>query len=210
MVQVEQKPTADHALAAKTIRLPLGQPGISASPYLALIDLIQKWPRADQAREVLMVTSGIDPDYGPGPSNPYLDRAIETAQREGVVVHSIYFSTAGHFGHSLWQINWGQNYLLQLSEETGGEFFWLGTSKPSVLRSLPERDERAFSQPARPHVLGSREPRLQAGKIQNRSSTRYVGGAFEGLRTGQQVTWSLEDPLIFREPQRLGPGRYRP
>jgi hypothetical protein len=129
-VQVEQKPTADHALAAKTIRLPLGQPGISASPYLALIDLIHKWPSADQAREVLMITSGIDPDYGPGPSNPYLDRAIEAAQREGVIVHSIYSSSAGHFGHSLWQINWGQNYLSRLAEETGGEFFWLGTSNP--------------------------------------------------------------------------------
>src|SRR5258708_9139744 len=97
-VQVEQKPTGDHALAAKTIRLPLGQPEISASPYLALIDLIQKWPSADQAREVLMITSGIDPDYGPGPSNPYLDRAIHAAQRAGVVVHSIYFSSAGHLG----------------------------------------------------------------------------------------------------------------
>ena len=129
-VQVEQKPTADHALAAKAIRLPLGQPGISASPYLALTDLIQKWPRAEQVREVLMITSGVDPDYGPGPSNPYLDRAIEVAQREGVVVHSIYFSSAGHFGHSLWQINWGQNYLSQLAEETGGELFWLGTSNP--------------------------------------------------------------------------------
>jgi len=129
-VQVEQKPTADHALAAKKIRLPLGQPGISASPYLALTDLIQKWPSADQAREVLMITSGIDPDYGPGPSNPYLDRAINAAQRAGVVVHSVYFSSAGHFGHSLWQINWGQNFLSQLAEETGGEFFWMGTSNP--------------------------------------------------------------------------------
>src|SRR6266853_6239830 len=129
-VQVQQKPTADHALAAKAIRLRLGQPGISASPYLALTDLIQKWPRADQVREVLMITSGVDPDYGPGPSNPYLDRAIAVAQREGVVVHSIYFSSAGHLGHSLWQINWGQNYLSQLAEETGGELFWLGTSNP--------------------------------------------------------------------------------
>jgi hypothetical protein len=129
-VQVEQRLTADHAVAAKAIRLPLGQPGISASPYLALIDLIQKWPSAGQAREVLMITSGVDPDYGAGPSNPYLDRAIEAAQRAGVVVHSIYFGSAGHFGHSLWRINWGQNYLSQLTEETGGEFYWLGTSNP--------------------------------------------------------------------------------
>jgi hypothetical protein len=146
-VQVEQKPTADHALTAKAIRLPLGQPGISASPYLALIDLIQKWPSADQAREVLMITSGIDPDYGPGPSNPYLDRAIEAAQREGVVVNSIYYSGAGHFGHSLWQINWGQNYLSQLAEETGGEFFGLGTSKPvSFAPYLNELNEHFLGQ----------------------------------------------------------------
>jgi hypothetical protein len=149
-VQVEQKPTADHALAAKTIRLPLGQPGISASPYLALIDLIQKWPSGDQAREVLMITSGIDPEYGPGPSNPYLDRAIEAAQRAGVVVHSIYFSGAGHFGHSLWQINWGQNYLSQLAEETGGELFWLGTPNPvSFAPYLNELNEHFRGQ----HVL---------------------------------------------------------
>ena len=149
-VQVEQKPTADHALAAKTIRIPLGQPGVSASPYLALIDLIQKWPSADQAREVLMITSGIDPDNGPGPSNPYLDRAIEAAQRAGVVVHSIYFSSGGHFGHSLWQINWGQNYLSQLAEETGGEFFWLGTSNPvSFAPYLNELNQRFLGQ----HIL---------------------------------------------------------
>ena len=149
-VQVEQKPTADHALAAKKIRLPLGQPGISASPYLALIDLIQKWPTADQAREVLMITSGVDPDNGPGPSNPYLDRAIEAAQRAGVVVHSIYFSSSGHFGHSLWQINWGQNYLSQLAEETGGELFWLGTSNPvSLAPYLNELNQRFREQ----HIL---------------------------------------------------------
>jgi hypothetical protein len=142
-VQVVQKPTADHALAAKAIRLPLGQPGISASPYLALTDFIQKWPKAGQVREVLMITSGVDPDNGPGPSNPYLDHTVELAQREGVLVHSIYFSSAGHFGHSLWQINWGQNYLSQLAEETGGEFFWTGTSNPvSLAPYLNELNQR--------------------------------------------------------------------
>ena len=129
-VEALQRPTADHALAAKAIRLPLGQPGASASPYLALIDLIEKWPAGQQAREVVMVSSGIDPDNGPGPINPYLDRAIALAQRAGVVVHSIYFGGAGHFGHSYWQINWGQNFLAQLAEDTGGEFFWQGASNP--------------------------------------------------------------------------------
>ena len=144
-VEALQKPTPDHALAAKVIRLPLGQPGASASPYLALIDLIQKWPAGEQAREVLMVTSGIDPDNGPGPINPYLDRAILMAQRAGVVVHSIYFQSAGHFGHSLWQINWGQNFLAQLAEETGGEFFWQGSSNPVSFDPYFKELSRHFS-----------------------------------------------------------------
>lgn len=146
-VDVLQKPTSDHALAAKAIRLPLGVPGISASPYLALVDMLKKWPASDQAREVVMVTSGIDPDYGGGPSNPYLDQAIHAAQRSGVIVHSIYFGSAGHFGHSLWQINWGQNYLSQLADETGGEFFWLGSSNPvSFSPYLKTLDQRFASQ----------------------------------------------------------------
>jgi hypothetical protein len=122
--------TSDHSLAAKALRLPVGTPGISASPYMSLEELIHKWPVTDHAREVLMITSGIDPFNGPGPSNPYLSRAIDTAQRSAVVVHSIYYGSSGHFGHSYWQINWGQNFLSQVSEETGGEFYWQGNSNP--------------------------------------------------------------------------------
>src|SRR5580693_2721388 len=145
-----QKPTADHAAAAKAIRLPLGEAGASASPYLALIDLVQKWPADEHAREVVMVTSGIDPDNGPGPINPYLERAIAVTQRAGVVVNSIYYNSAGHFGHSYWQINWGQNYLSQLTEDTGGEFFWLGNSNPvSFAPFLRELNQHFSNQ----HVL---------------------------------------------------------
>jgi hypothetical protein len=122
--------TSDHALAAKALRLPTGTPGISASPYQSLEDLIHKWPATDHAREVLMITSGIDPFNGPGPINPYLTSAIDKAQRAAVVVHSIYYGSAGHFGHSFWQINWGQNFLAQMSEETGGEFYWQGNFNP--------------------------------------------------------------------------------
>jgi len=75
--------------------------------------------------------------------NSYLDRAILVAQRAGVVVHSIYFQSAGHFGHSLWQINWGR------------------TSSPS----LPKKQEansfgRAF-QPVSFVPISRAEPALQ-------------------------------------------------
>jgi len=149
-VQVVQELTTDHARAAHALRLPLAMPGISASPYLALVDLIHKWPATTHAREVLMVTSGIDPDYGTGPGNLYLSRAIDTAQRAGVVVHAIYYGSAGHFGHSLWQITWGQNYLSQITDETGGEFFWQGNSNPvSFAPYLTELSQRLKDQ----HVL---------------------------------------------------------
>src|ERR1022692_2032004 len=42
-VQTVQPLTSDHQLAAKAMRLPTGMPGISASPYLALAELIHKW-----------------------------------------------------------------------------------------------------------------------------------------------------------------------
>jgi len=146
-VKVVQKLTSDHTAAVKSLRLPLGLSGISASPYLALTELIKKWPSTSQAREVLMVSSGIDPDYGPGPQDPYLDQAIKTAQRAGVPVNSIYFESAGHLGHSLWQINWGQNNLSQLADETGGEFFWQGNYSPvAFLPYLKELNQHLDNQ----------------------------------------------------------------
>lgn len=142
-VVAAQDLTGDHDRAARALRLPSGLTGIAASPYIALTDLIHKWPAVPQAREVLMISSGIDPYYGAGPGNPYLDRAIGAAQRAGVVVHSIYFGSAGHPGHSYWQINWGQNYLAQLGDQTGGEFYWQGASNPvSFAPFLDELNQR--------------------------------------------------------------------
>jgi hypothetical protein len=129
-VQMVQPLTSDHGLAAQALRLPLGMAGISASPYIALEELIKKWPAGSTPREVLMVTSGIDPDYGSGPDNPYLTAAIDKTQRAGIVVFSIYYSGAGRSGRDYRRLFWGQNYLGQLSDETGGFMYWLGTQNP--------------------------------------------------------------------------------
>src|ERR1700722_10175952 len=145
-VAVVQPLTADHDLAAKTMRLPTGVPACSASPYLAVTELIHKWPATPEAREVLMVSSGIDPDYGSGPDNPYLSGAIDTAQRAGVVVYSIYFPNAGRFGRGYQRINWGQNYLSQLSEETGGEFYWQGEHAPVLLSPYLDNMNRRLNE----------------------------------------------------------------
>jgi len=132
IAQVVQNLTSDHALTAKALRLPFGNPGASASPYFSLGDLIKRWPASDERREVLMITDGIDRYWGSGPDNAYVDTVIEQAQRAGVIVYSIYTPGVGHYGHSYWRTYWGQNYLSQLSDETGGESYYLIGPAPPV------------------------------------------------------------------------------
>jgi hypothetical protein len=135
--------TANHGEVTKALRIPIAQPGIAASPYMGISDLIKKWPAAAARREVLLISSGTDPWSPPDPRNPYLLEAIANAQRAGILVHSIYFAAAGHAGHSYWRINWGQNYLSELGDETGGEAYWQGTGNPPAfdpyLKDLSER-----------------------------------------------------------------------
>jgi hypothetical protein len=95
-----------------------------------VVDLIKRWPEGAVRREMLMVSDGIDRFGGGGPSNPYVDSAIEEAQRAGVIIYSIYTPGVGHYGHSFWRVNWGQNYLSQISDETGGESYYLGFGAP--------------------------------------------------------------------------------
>ncbi|HEY6768181.1 MAG TPA: hypothetical protein VI386_25785 [Candidatus Sulfotelmatobacter sp.] len=131
--RVQQDLTNDHAQAAKALRLPLGEPGINASPYFSLSDLIKRWPASTARREVLMVTDGIDRFYGTGDvQDPYLDTVIDDADRAGISVSAIYNPGSGHFGHSYWQTYWGQIYLSRLAEETGGEAYYIGFTGPPV------------------------------------------------------------------------------
>lgn len=136
--------TKDHARAAKSLRLPMGTGG---SPYLSLSDLIGRWPATTARREVIMVTSGADPLGGPGPMNPYLEAAVGDAQRAGIIVYGIYSPGIGHSAHSFWRLNWGQNDLGQLSDQTGGEAYMLGFDTPvSIMPYLNEIAEHLAHQ----------------------------------------------------------------
>lgn len=131
--KVLQNPTTDHDAAAKALRLPMGIPGINASPYISLSDLIKRWPESSDRREVLMVTDGIDPYYGsPDLNDPYLDAAIDEAVRANIAVFAIYNPGVGHFGHSYWLSYWGQMYLAHLAEDTGGESYYIGFTGSAV------------------------------------------------------------------------------
>jgi hypothetical protein len=126
--------TTDHAQAAQTLRLPISASGTNGSPYFSLSDLIKRWPAHNPAerREVLMITDGIDRYNGLryDPSNPYINATIRDAIRNRVVVYSIYYHNAGFADRTMAGLNSGQNYLTQLCQAVGGDFFFQGFSNP--------------------------------------------------------------------------------
>jgi hypothetical protein len=165
MTQMASGFTADHAAAAKAIRVAMGPGGDDVSPYDSLTDAVKKWPQTDAPRrEIVMISSGIE-GLGGGlvPDNPYVNAGIEAAQKAGVVVYTIYSPSVGHAGHSLWRATWGQNFLAQLSDETGGEFYQIGFGSPvsfePFLKSILEAEQHQFLLTFMAHQQG--KPGLQ-------------------------------------------------
>ena len=134
--------TTNHAAAAANLRLPMGSPGLSASPYFCLSDFVKSWPGGEQdtaaspmapkARFVMMLTNGVDPYNGSvsplNQNSPYVDSAIADAQRAGVPVYSIYYGDAGIRGGAASFS--GQSYLAQVAEATGGRGYYQGLGNP--------------------------------------------------------------------------------
>jgi hypothetical protein len=130
---IAQQPTSDHALAAKALRLPLGMASTNGSPYFSLTDLVKRWPKSDNRREVLMISDGYDPYYGQNDLlDPYLEAAINDVQRAGIVVSTIYNPGVGTYRRSFFSTYFGQVYLAQVADRTGGQAYYIGFSKPAV------------------------------------------------------------------------------
>ena len=157
----DQHFTANHELAASSIRLPEGSPGMSGSPYLCLSDFVKHWPgvgsgsQADdgsslghKARFVLMITNGVDPYNGStsilNQDSPYVKAAVKDSQRAGVAVYSLYFGDAGIRGMSA--NNSGQSYLAQVAEGTGGVSFWQGTGNPVSMAPFLDQFQHAIAE----------------------------------------------------------------
>ncbi len=128
-VRVVQNFTKVHSEAGKALRIPFGSGAAGSSPYLSITDAIKRWPESPARHEILLISDGIDP-LQPGTTDSYLDQAVSQAQQTGTQVSAIYASGSGHFGHSLWRINQGQNNLSRLADETGGEAYFQGFETP--------------------------------------------------------------------------------
>lgn len=180
--------TSDHAQAVKSLRLPLGQAGISGSPYFCLSDLVKHWPGGDSnvRREVIMVTDGVD-RYSSGrfdPENPYVQAATSDAQKAGVIVYSIYFRGAGRFDRGEMVTDGGQNYLTQVSGSTGGKVYLQGFGNPvsfapflsDIQRKLQNQYELSFVSTAKPGLQAIRVKTSQPNTTLEFPSRVPVGG----------------------------------
>ena len=156
--RITQNFTDDHALAAKGVRLPQGRLSSMDSPYLSLISLVKSWPQQKVRREVLMISDGMDPLRSGTPSSSYTtpgrmpsrnttmasmspdaNPASEICQRYGVIVHSIYATGAGRRGRNAWEAQLGQSGIAKIADETGGEYYSLGTSNAVSFKPYLER-----------------------------------------------------------------------
>jgi hypothetical protein len=154
-IQVVQNLTAYHALAVKAIRLPRGTLSSMDSPYLSLISLVKSWPQQKVRREVLMISDGIDRLRGRNSAGPSLgtmptisidaDSASTASQRYGVIVHSIYSPGIGRLGRNGWEAQLGQSGVAKIADETGGEYFALGTQNPVSFQPYLDRLQRVLN-----------------------------------------------------------------
>jgi hypothetical protein len=166
-----QNLTTDRALVAKSLRLPIGASAGYTSPYLALSDLMKKWPATKDRREILMITSGTDPlgggFFNDPFNNPYLDAAAEQAQRGGFIVYSIYAPGSGRLGRGLFRTNLAQTGLDVLAQRTGGATYYLAYGAPvditpylqDVTYNLKHQYELVFL------AKGAKKPVLEPVKV---------------------------------------------
>jgi hypothetical protein len=200
-IQIAQNFTADHAAAAKAIRLPRGNLSSMDSPYLSLISLIKGWPEQKVRREVLMVSDGIDrlrgdrmsrDQYAPttGRMNrntpasmststslttisPDADTASTTAQRYGVIVHGIYATGVGRAGRNAWEAQLGQGGVGKIADESGGEYFSLGTQNLVSFKPYLDRLQRVFDNQY--YLVFGAVPKNKAGLQRVKISTEAAG-----------------------------------
>ncbi len=143
--QIAQNFTTDHALAANALRLPLGNAGAFGSPYLSANNLMNRWPQHTNRRALVLITDGIDRARRTTGGNrglntiPDATTTATIAQRTGTLVYAVYTPGVGHMHRNFWEATNGQNAIARLSDQTGGEAFFLGLQAPVSFRPFLDR-----------------------------------------------------------------------
>ncbi len=195
--------TADRELALKALRLPLGRIEESSSIYLALADLMKRWPADHNRRVVLLISDGIDIFYGIRESTPGLNinlqRAIDAAQKKGAIVDSIFASGSSFYSRNLYLVNNGQSCLARLALETGGRNYQVGSRTPvnftpflkEITDSLAQQFRLTFRAKLGP------KPNFARSATVGRAARDRVAGTGASLRAGCALiltVWGLSSP----------------
>ena len=124
--------TTDLAAAAKSVRLPFTTIDEGSAPFIGLNEALDEFDGLTGRNQVVVITNGLELNRDLSSASPAnnidLDRAIAKAQRIGAPVWGIFANAPGRFGRSTIAIAYGQGSLNRLSDETGGEAFFAGTS----------------------------------------------------------------------------------
>jgi hypothetical protein len=96
-----------------------------------------------------MLTDGVDRYWGGADlDDPYMNDAIHSALKHGVMVYSIYLSGAGEYGRRGQPLLFGQSHLIQVGEETGGYAYFEDLRDPvdiePFLRDLHDRLDHQY------------------------------------------------------------------
>jgi hypothetical protein len=126
---IAQSFTNNHGAAASALWAARSTIGDSTSRYPCLSDLVKDWPggKQDQRHEVIIVTDGIDPYSGWASycaDDPHVQATISDAQKSNVIVYSINSAAAGRRDVESLVEKAGQNYLIQVSNATGGKAYF--------------------------------------------------------------------------------------
>lgn len=161
--RIAQGPTGDHSLASNALHVTLGTLAKASSPYVALEDLIKKWPAGNDRREIIMISNGVDPLFERGAvrDNIYLDSAVAEAQRAGIIVFTINSSHvepglnanrtsveeigSGLASRDTVRTGMGRNYLSEVADLTGGISYYQESGAPISFSPYLEDAARRFT-----------------------------------------------------------------
>jgi hypothetical protein len=128
MTQTVAPFSTDHDSVAKKLRITFGRTSVSTSIYLSTIDVMKKLAPMKGRREILLIGDGRDRLRGDLDS-PDVQSVIDSAQKTGIVIHTLYASVGRGRSNSI-RLGYAQSNLTRVAGETGGQSFFQGLETP--------------------------------------------------------------------------------
>jgi hypothetical protein len=139
-LQVRQPFTSDLDKAAGALRVPISSTSASPfNPYVEVIEALKKFSddsnrkaNSSNKNAILLISDGLDTsrsfDVTSDARTLDLERAIKQARDRNVAIYSFYSPTVGLTSRSFRAASYGQDSLNRISDETGGQAYFQGTT----------------------------------------------------------------------------------